>query len=116
MHKVIFVWSYLLSFASVGPEDSIPEEVDHCEVTVRVPVMNEVQCLLASEPCKTLKPRSLYVVLLVEKDVRVERCRTRDYLNHEKINRQHEVRTHFYQKHRNKKEGRIVSFFTEVGP
>jgi hypothetical protein len=41
-------------------------------------VMNEVQFLFPPEPCKPLKSRSLYVVFLVEKDVRVERRRTCD--------------------------------------
>ena len=57
--------------------------MDHREIAVRVPVMNEMQFLFPSEPCKSLKPRSLYVVFLVEKDVRVERHRTCGYLNHE---------------------------------
>jgi hypothetical protein len=59
--------------------------MDHREIAVRVPVMNEVQFLFPSEPCKSLKPRSLYVVFLVEKDVRVKRCRTCNHLNHEEI-------------------------------
>jgi hypothetical protein len=42
--------------------------VDHREIAIRVPVMNEVQLLFPSEPCKPLQPRSLYVVFLVEKD------------------------------------------------
>jgi len=46
--------------------------MDHREIAIRMPVMNEVQFLFASEPCKPLQPRSLYVVFLVEKDVRVE--------------------------------------------
>jgi hypothetical protein len=57
---------------SIGAENPIPEEMDHREIAVRVPVMNEVQFLFPSEPCKPLQPRSLYVVFLVEKDVRVE--------------------------------------------
>ena len=40
---------------SVGTENPIPEEMDHCVVAVRVPVMNEVQFLFPSEPCKPLK-------------------------------------------------------------
>jgi len=52
--------------------------MDHREIAVRVPVMNEMQFLFPSEPCKSLEPRSLYVIFLVEKDVRVERRRTRD--------------------------------------
>jgi hypothetical protein len=59
--------------------------MDHREIAVRVPVMNEVQLLFPLEPCEPLKSRSLYVVFLVEKDMRVERRRTCDCLNHEEI-------------------------------
>ena len=41
--------------ASVSPKNPIPEEIDHREIAVRVPLMSEVQFLLASEPCKTPK-------------------------------------------------------------
>jgi hypothetical protein len=37
--------------------ESYPRRMDHREIAVRVPVMNEVQFLFASEPCKPLKPR-----------------------------------------------------------
>jgi len=89
--------------------------MDHREVAVRVPVMNEVQFLFPSEPCKPLKPRSLYVVFFVEKDVRVERRCTCDYLSHEEIDWQYEV-SRSYQKHRNEEEGRVVAFVAEVRP
>ena len=59
--------------------------MDHRKIAVRVPVMNEVQLLFSSEPCKPLKPRTLYVVLLIEEDVRVERRRACDHLNHEEV-------------------------------
>jgi len=59
--------------------------MDHGKTAVRVPVINEVQYPFPSEPRKPLKSRSLYVVFLVEKDVRVERRRTSNYLNHEEI-------------------------------
>ncbi len=75
--------------------------MDHCEIGVRMPVMNEVQFLFASEPCKPLKLRSLYVVFLVEKNVDVERCGTCDDLDDEEINGQYEVCTRSNQKHRN---------------
>ena len=88
--------------------------MDHRKIAVRVPVMNEVQFLLPSEPFKPLKLRSLYVVFLVEEDVRVERRRTCDRLNHEEIDRQQEVCTGAHKKHRNEEEGRIVAFLTEV--
>ena len=70
---------------SISTENSIPKEMDHPEIAVRVPVMNEVQFPLPSEPCKSLKPRSLYVVFFVEKDVRAKRYRTCEYLDYEEI-------------------------------
>ncbi len=76
---------------SIGTENSIPEKMDHREIAVCMPVMNKVQFLFASEPCKPLKPRSLYVVFLVKKNVRVERHRTCGYLNREEINGQYDV-------------------------
>ena len=69
----------------VSTKDPIPEEMDHREIAVRVSMMDKVQLLFAPEPCKPLKPRSLYMVFLVEKDVRVERRRTCGYLNEEEI-------------------------------
>ena len=90
--------------------------MDHREIAVRVPVMNEVQFLFAPEPCKPSKARSLYVVFLVEKNVRVERRCTCYDLNHEEINGQHEVCARPYQKHRDEEEGRIVAFVTAVRP
>src|SRR5215470_6673393 len=78
---------------SIGTKNPIPEEMDHREIAVRVSVMNEMQFLFPSEPCKSLKPRSLYVVFLVEIDMRVERRRTWDCLNHEEIDWQYEVCT-----------------------
>jgi len=80
-----FIFADVPSGFSIGTENPIPEKMDHCEIAVRVPVMNEVQLLFPSEPRKPLKSRSLYVVFLVEKDVRVERRRTSNYLNHEEI-------------------------------
>ena len=101
---------------SIGTKNPIPEEMDHREIAVRVPVMNEMQFLFPSEPCKSLKPRSLYVVFLVEIDMRVERRRARDFLSHEEIDWQYEVCTRSYQKHRNEEEGCVVAFVTEVRP
>ena len=86
------LWDIRLSLSSIrhsiGAENPIPEEMDHCEIAVRMPMMNEVQFLFPSEPCKSLKPRSVYVVFPVEEDVRVERHRTCDYLNDEEIDGQ----------------------------
>ena len=90
--------------------------MDHREIDVRMPVMNEMKFLFASEPCKPLKPRSLYVVFIVEINMSTERDRTRGYLNHEEINGQYEVCTRSYQKHGDEEEGRVVAFVTEVRP
>jgi hypothetical protein len=72
----------------VGTENLVPEEVNYTKIAIRVTVMNKVQFLLASEPRKPLKPRSLYVIFFVEKDMRAERRRARDCRDHEKIQRQ----------------------------
>ena len=101
---------------SIGTENLIPEEVNYTKIAIRVPVMNKVQLLFASEPRKPLKPRSLYVIFLVEKDVRVKRRRTCDHLNYEEINRQYETCKCSYETHRNEEEWRIVAFVTEVRP
>ena len=99
---------------SIGAENPIPEEIDHREIAVRMTVMSEVKFLHPSEPCKPPKPRSLDVVFLVEKDMRVVGRRTGDDLNHEEINRQDEVGTRSYQTHGNEEEGRIVAFVAKV--
>jgi len=56
------------------------------------------------------------VVLLIEKDVRVERRRTCEYLNHEEIKRQYQEGARSYQKHGNEEKGRIVAFVAKVRP
>jgi hypothetical protein len=101
---------------SIGTENPIPEEMDYREVAIRVAVMNEVQLLFPPEPCKPLKPRSLYVVLFIEKDVRVERRRTCEYLNYEEIERQYQEGARSYQKHWNEEEWCIVAFLAKVRP
>jgi hypothetical protein len=69
---------------SIGSENLVPEEVNYTKITIRVTVMNKVQFLLASEPRKPVKPRSFYVIFLVEKDMRVKRRRACDYHHHKK--------------------------------
>jgi hypothetical protein len=70
---------------SIGTENLVPEQVNYTKIAIRVTVMNKVQFLLASEPRKPLKPRSLYVIFLVEKDMRVKRRRACDCRDHKKI-------------------------------
>ncbi len=86
----------------------------HCEICVRMPVMNEVQCLFASEPCKPLKPGPLYMIFLIEKNVRVERRCTCDHLNQKEIHGPQEVCTPPHQKHWNEEERRIIAFVIEI--
>jgi hypothetical protein len=57
---------------SISTENLIPVEVNYTKIIIRVTVMNKVQFLVASEPRKPLKPRSLYVIFFIEKDVRVK--------------------------------------------
>ena len=70
---------------SIGTENLVPEKVNYTKIDVRVMVMNEVRFLLASEPRKPWKPRPLYVIFLVEKNMRVKRRRARYYHHHKKI-------------------------------
>src|SRR4030088_3229109 len=95
---------------SVGTENPIPEDMDHREIAISVPVMNKVKFLFPSEPSKPLKPRSIHVVFFVKKNVRIERYRTGGYQNQEDVDRQYEVCTCSYRKHRKEEEGRIVAF------
>jgi hypothetical protein len=78
---------------SVSSEQPVPEKIDHREIAVRVAVVNEMQLLPAPEPCISPKARPLYVVFLIEKDVRVERRRTSNYQGHEEIYRKYEKYT-----------------------
>ena len=43
------------SMSSIATQHSIPEEMDHPEVAVSMPMVNEVQLLMASEPRISLK-------------------------------------------------------------
>lgn len=61
---------------AVGPKHPVPEEVNHGEVAVRMQMMGEVKLPLAPEPSKAFQTRSLDVIFLVDKDMRVERRRT----------------------------------------
>jgi hypothetical protein len=59
----------------VSTEDSVPEEVDHREIAVRVQMVAKMKLLLASEPSEVCEPRSFCMVLLVKKYVCAERHR-----------------------------------------
>jgi hypothetical protein len=71
--------------SSIGTENLIPEKVNYAKIAIRMTVMNKVQFLLASEPRKPLKPRSLYVIFPVKKNMRVKRRRACDCRHHKDI-------------------------------
>ena len=98
----------------IGAEKAVPKIIDDREIAAGMPVMNEVQFLLVPEPGIALKPRSFYVVLLVEKDMSVERGRTCQHHDREEIEWQDEVHTRSDQKDRSEEKRRIVSLVTEV--
>ena len=56
--------------SSVGSEKSVPEKVNHCEIAVRVEMVDEVKLLLAPEPSQACKARPFDVVFLVKIYVR----------------------------------------------
>ena len=64
-----------MSGLPVGSEKSVPEEVDHREIAVRVQMVDKVKLLLASEPSEACESRSFGMVLLVKKYVCAERRR-----------------------------------------
>jgi hypothetical protein len=88
--------------------------VNHSEVAVCVPVMDEMQFLFLSEPRKSLKPRPLYMIFFVEKDMRVERDCTCNHHHCKKCERQYEVGASAGEKHWDKEERRIVALVTKV--
>ena len=88
--------------------------MNHTKIAIRVTVMNKVQFLLMPKPRKSLKPRSLDVIFLVEKDMRVERRRACDCRDHKKIQRQWEINAPPDQKYWNKEVWRSVAFVTKV--
>jgi hypothetical protein len=103
-------------WSPIGTEQSIPEEIDHREIAVGVPVMGEMELLFPPEPGEPLKPGSFHVVLLVKEDMRVKRRSACDCLNDEKIKRQQEVCACADHKHGNEKEGRVVAFVAGIRP
>jgi hypothetical protein len=100
---------------SKGPQDSVPEKIDHRKISVGVSVVNKMKRLLSSEPGKSLKLRAISMIFLVKKDVRIERYSAGNNLNEKQIKRQYEISARPRQKHWDEKEGRIIAFVTQVG-
>jgi len=99
----------------VGSEKSVPKEVDHCEIAVRVQMMDEVKLLLAPEPGEACEARSLDVVFLVQIDVRVERRRAGSDHYEEQVERKNKKHPAGNEDHRYEKVGGVVSFVAKIG-
>jgi hypothetical protein len=76
--------------------------------------MSEVKFLLTSEPSETSKPRPLYMVFLIKKNVHVEGRRTGNYLSYKQIDWQDEKCTCSYRQYGNEKIWRIVALIAKV--
>jgi hypothetical protein len=99
----------------VCSEQSVPEEVDHREIGVRVQMMDEVKLLFAPKPSEACEARSLGVVLLVKIYVRAKRRRTGSGNYEEEIERKNEKHPTCDQDCGDEKVGRVVSFVTTIG-
>ena len=99
---------------SVGSEKSVPEEVDHREIAVRVQMVDKVKLLLSPKPSEACEARSFGVVLLVEIHVRAERRRTGDSHHDEQIERKKKKHCSCAEDCRDEKVGRVVSFVASM--
>lgn len=102
------------SDAPVCPEHSIPEEMYHREISIGVPMVDEVKCLLLPEPGESAKLRSFHMVFFIQIYMRIEGRRTSCSLNQEEIQGQKLICYYADQNHWNEKEGRVVSFFAKI--
>ena len=100
---------------SVGSEKSVPEEVDHREIAVRVQMVDEVKLLLAPEPSEACEARSFGMVLLVKIYVRAERRRAGSGHYEEQIERKNEKHPTCDEDCGDEKVGRVVSFVATMG-
>ena len=95
---------------SVGSEQSVPEEVDHREIAVRVQVVDEVTLLLAPEPSETCEFRSCDMVFLVKIYVRGERHRAGGDRYEKQIQRKNKIYPTCDEDCGDEKVGCVVSF------
>ena len=100
---------------SVGSEKSVPEEVDHREIAVRVQMVDKVKLLLASEPSEACEARSFGVVFLVKIYVRVERHRAGSGHYEKQIERKNKKHPAGDEDYGDEKVGRVVAFVATIG-
>jgi hypothetical protein len=103
------------SGTSVRSEQSVPEEVNHRKVAVRVQMVDEVKLLLAPEPSEACKTRSFNVVFLVKKHVCVERRRTGSCHYEEQIERKNEKHPSSDEDGGDEKVGCVVPLVATIG-
>jgi hypothetical protein len=101
--------------SSVGSEKSVPEKVNHCEIAVRVEMVDEVKLLLAPEPSQACKARPFDVVFLVKIYVRVERRRAGSDRYDEQVERENKKHPTGDENRGDEKVRRVVSFVATIG-
>jgi hypothetical protein len=94
---------------------TVPEEVNHCEISVRVQMVDEVKLLLAPEPSEACKARPFDVVFLVKIHVRIERRRAGSDHYEEQVERKNKKYRTGDEDRRDEKVGRVVSLVTTIG-
>jgi hypothetical protein len=98
----------------VGSENSVPEEVDHREIAVRVRMVDKVKLLLASEPSEACEPRSFGMVLLVKKYVYTERHRAGSGHHEEQIEWKKQIHPTCEDDYGDEKVRRVVSVVATI--
>ena len=98
----------------VCSEQSVPEEVDHREIGVRVQMMDEVKLLFAPKPSETCEARSFGVVLLVKIYVGAKRRRAGGGHYEEQIERKNKKHPTCDEDCGDEKIGRVVSFVATI--
>lgn len=100
---------------SVGSEQSVPEEVNHCKIAVRVQMMDKVKLLLAPEPSEACEARSIGVICFVQIYVRAERRRTGGAHYDKQIERKNKIHPAYDEDCGEKKVRRVVPFVATIG-
>src|SRR5271166_910608 len=99
---------------SVGSKQSVPEEIDHGEVAVRVQMMDKVKLLLAPEPSEACEDRLFGVVLLVKIYVRAERPRAGGGHYDKQSERKNKKHRTCYEDRRDEKVGSVVAVVATI--
>ena len=99
----------------VGSEQSVPEEVNHRKIGVRVQMVDKVKLLLAPEPSEACEARSFGVICFVEIYVRAERRCTGGAHYDKQIERKNKKHPTCDKDCGEKKVRRVVPFVATIG-